>query len=200
MTEKIDYFFGIASPWSYIGLRAFRDLAHERDALVEPHLVPLIEENGGIYLRNRPTARAAYWTLDLKRWARQRGVSLDFTNRTGLSDASPASDFVVAAWIDGGDWLSLALALQQGFWGAALDIGTASVRIALADAAGFDGAHLEARRKDEDILARKAESLAKAKAKGVFGLPSFLHRDQLFWGQDTLPFLERSLSGEVLTD
>lgn len=54
MTQKIDYFFGLGSPWAYLGLDAFTALAKAHGAEIVPHLIPLIEENGGIYSRNRP--------------------------------------------------------------------------------------------------------------------------------------------------
>lgn len=57
MTQKIEYFFGLGSPWAYIGLDSFVALAKAKGAQIEPHVIGLIEENGGIYSRNRPPAR-----------------------------------------------------------------------------------------------------------------------------------------------
>lgn len=198
MTQKIDYFFGLGSPWAYIGFEAFVALAKAHDAVIEPHVVPLIEENGGIYSRNRPAPRRAYWLTDLKRWAALRGVTLEFAGREKLSDPTPAADLVVAAWLQGQDWVPLALALHRAFWGRAEDIGKPEVRKAIADAAGFDGGALEAFVGSEAVAARHRESLETARAAGVFGLPSYLHEGELFWGQDSLPFLERQLKGEKL--
>ncbi|HEY0274845.1 MAG TPA: DsbA family protein [Paenirhodobacter sp.] len=200
MTLKIDYFFGIGSPWAYVGVDAFADLAARYDAQVTPFVIPLIPENGGIYSRDRPAARRAYWTTDLKRWAHLRGVPLNFNGRDKLSDASPAGDLIVAAWLDGQDWLTLARALHQAFWGRAEDIGQPAVRQAIADAAGFDGAALERLAGSDAVAARRAESLKVAVEAGVFGLPTYRVGDALFWGQDSLPFLERHLKGETLVD
>jgi len=33
---------------------------------------------------------------------------------------------------------------------------------------------------------------------GVFGFPTFRYDGELYWGQDSLPFLERHLNGEKL--
>ena len=199
MTEQIDYFFGLGSPWAYIGLDSFAALARAQGATVEPHVIPLIEENGGIYSRNRPGPRRAYWLLDLKRWAKLRGVRLEFTGREALSDPTPAGDLIVAAWLRGEDWLALARALHAAFWGRAEDIGKPEIRRAIADTAGFDGAALEAFAATDAVAKRRAESLALAQQAGVFGLPTWRHKGELFWGQDSLPFLERQLKGEALT-
>ncbi|MFT4149415.1 MAG: DsbA family protein, partial [Paracoccaceae bacterium] len=159
MTQKIDYFFGLGSPWAYIGLEPFVALAAAQGAQIVPHVIPLIEENGGIYSRNRPPARRAYWFTDLKRWAARRGVTLEFAGREGLSDITPAGDLVVAAWLRGDDWLALARAFHQAFWGRAEDIGAPDVRARITAAAGLDSAALEAFAKGPQVAARKAESL-----------------------------------------
>jgi carboxymethylenebutenolidase len=33
----------------------------------------------------------------------------------------------------------------------------------------------------------------EAVGRGVFGAPSYVYRDEIFWGQDRLDFLERAL-------
>ena len=49
---------------------------------------------------------------DLKRWARVRGKELRLEHRPDLSDPTPASLFVIAAYLDGQDWIGVARALQ----------------------------------------------------------------------------------------
>ncbi|MBO9653489.1 DsbA family protein [Agrobacterium sp. SOY23] len=198
MTKTIDYFFSIGSPWAFIGLEPFAALAKEQGATIHPHVIPLIEENGGIYSRNRPEARRAYWIRDLKRWAELRGKVLNFDNRAALSDPSPAGLMVAAAIEAGQDWLKLALALQEAFWVRGEDIGNADVRRAIATAAGFDAAALDERGQSDAVAARQKASFEAARTAGVFGVPTYRYQNELYWGQDSLPFLERHLSGEKL--
>jgi 2-hydroxychromene-2-carboxylate isomerase len=198
MTKTIDYFFSLGSPWAFIGLEPFAVLANKYGATIRPHVVPVIEENGGIYSRDRPEARRAYWTKDLKRWAALRGKVLNFDNRAALSDPAPAGLMVIAANNAGEDWLKLTRALQEAFWGRGEDIGKAEIRRAIADAAGFDGAALDERGQSDTVQAIRKASYETAKAAGIFGPPSYLYEDELYWGQDSLPFLERHLNGEKL--
>ncbi|KQS88246.1 MULTISPECIES: 2-hydroxychromene-2-carboxylate isomerase [unclassified Rhizobium] len=198
MTKTIDYFFGIGSPWAFIGFAPFKALASEYGATIRPYVIPLIEDNGAVYSRNRPEARRAYWTKDLKRWAALRGKVLNFENRAALSDPTPAGHLVIAAIESGADWLTLTAALQEAFWSRGEDIGKAEVRQAIANAAGLDGAKLDALAQSDAVQAVWKSNVETAKAAGVFGLPTFRFDGELYWGQDSLPFLERHLKGEKL--
>jgi DSBA-like thioredoxin domain len=41
----------------------------------------------------------------------------------------------------------------------------------------------------EDVKARLADNLRSAIDLGVFGVPTFIMNEQLFWGEDTLPMV-----------
>ncbi|NVD42190.1 DsbA family protein [Ensifer sp. HO-A22] len=196
MTKSIDYFFSIGSPWSFIGLEAFATLARRHEAEITPYLTTVIEENGGILSRNKPEARRAYGTRDLKRWSRARGKDLLIDGRPQLADPTPASRLVIAAYLDGKDWLALTQVLQEAFWVGAEDIGQPDVREAVAIRAGFDGGALRARENDEDVAGKWASDRDQAVRSGVFGFPTFGYDGEIYWGQDSLPFLEQHLKGE----
>lgn len=196
MTRTVEYFFSVGSPWSYIGFDAFLDLARKHEVEIKPYLTTVVEENGGIFSRNRPEARRLYWTRDLQRWARLRGKALWLNDRPKLADPSPASLSIIALHLDGGDWIGLTRLLQEAFWVRGEDIGLAEVRKAIADAGGFDGAGLLSRERTEDVRAKWALDRAHAVVSGVFGFPTYGYDGEIYWGQDNLPFLERHLSGE----
>ncbi len=196
MTRIVDYFFSIGSPWSYIGFDSFVALAAKGGIEIKPYLTTVVEENGGIFSRNRPEIRRSYWMRDLKRWSRLRGKDLILENRPELSDPAPASLIVIAAYLDGRDWIGLTRALQHAFWSELKDIGQPHVRSAVASAAGFDGAALLRRQADDDVRRKWMADRQHAVESGVFGFPTFLYDGEIYWGQDNLPFLERHFLGD----
>lgn len=196
MSKTIEYFFSINSPWSFIGLDAFTALADREGAEIKPFLTTVVEENGGIFSRNRPEPRRAYWLRDLERWSGIRGKTLRIRDRPAQSDPVPAAMMVIAALLDGQPWLPLTAAIQSAFWEHGEDIGDPNVRRAIADRAGFDGAKLLLREADADVKDKWAADRAHAREFGVFGFPTYRFDGELYWGQDSLPLLERHLKGD----
>ena len=90
------------------------------------------------------------------------------------------------------------LALQEAFWVRREDIGKADIRQAIATAAGFDAVALDEHGKSDAVAVLQKASFEAATAAGVFGVPTHRYQDELYWGQDSLPFLERHLRGEKL--
>lgn len=151
MVKVVEYFFSIGSPWSFLGFDTFLDMARRYEFEIGPRLTTVIEENGGIFSRSRPETRRAYGVRDLKRWSKVRGKELLLDNRPALSDPTPASFSVVAAFIDGHDLIALTRSLQGAFWTRGEDIRHPDVRCMLADSIGLDGAQLLRREQDEDV-------------------------------------------------
>lgn len=197
MSKTVDYYFSIASPWAYLGLARLRALAAEHDLVIEGFPITIIEANGAIASKNRPGPRRGYWQKDLLRWARHLGKTVILDGRP-TTDWTPASFMIIAAQLDGLDWIDLVAKMQERWWGHVDDIGLPEVRKRIADDAGFDGAALLAREPDDDVQARWQGNLARAQADGIFGSPTYVFEGEPYWGQDSLPFLKMHLTGEMV--
>ena len=60
--------------------------------------------------------------------------------------------------------------------------------------AGMDGGALLTLAKAPEIAARYEAFTDEAIARQVFGAPTYVYKDELFWGQDRLDFLDRALA------
>ena len=85
--------------------------------------------------------------------------------------------------------LNFAGSCLTAVWADELDISDLSTLLDLANKHGFDGETLLTK-KESMLSVRKSES-EQAISKGIYGVPSYVVGQEVFWGQDRLDFLER---------
>ena len=110
------------------------------------------------------------------------------------SDSTLPARMVVAADRAGLDALALSHALLHALWSEEKDVRDPAVRAAVADSLGMDGARLLALQETAEVWAAWEASHEEAIEHGVFGTPTWVYRDVLYWGQDRLVFLDEALS------
>ena len=91
------------------------------------------------------------------------------------------------------DIAPLASAILRALWAEDLNITDEKTLIKIAEDNGFDGANLIQKSRNKELDLQWIANANDALDSGVFGAPSYVLGDQLFWGQDRLQFLERAL-------
>ena len=80
MTEAevtLSAFYGISSPWAYLGAERMVAIAKQRGAKLIHRPIRVIQANGGIPLRTRPDSRQQYHEIELDRWRKHLGIPLN---------------------------------------------------------------------------------------------------------------------------
>jgi 2-hydroxychromene-2-carboxylate isomerase len=72
--------------------------------------------------------------------------------------------------------------------------------VRLADECGLDGTQLADAAQQPAVKQRLAADTDEAIAAGVFGVPTFRHGDELFWGADRLDALLWRLQGNAIDE
>ena len=80
-------------------------------------------------------------------------------------------------------------------WCRSLHVSEPEVAQRVADEIGLPGADLVAQASQPQIKSRLREETDDAIARGVFGVPTMIVGDELFWGYDDFPYLEMYLAG-----
>jgi len=112
----------------------------------------------------------------------------------------PASDHlagrvvVAATRTEGGDPGRLTDAMLAAVWAEDRNIADAGTLTAIADENEMDGKALLAAAETGAVKAAYDANTAEAIERGVFGAPSYIYNDELFWGQDRLEFLDQALA------
>lgn len=195
--NTIDYYFSVISPWTYMGDARLRALADKHGFRIvhHPMLSPkLFPATGGLALKDRHPTRQAYRMQELKRWTKHLGFSLNLQPKFFPAPEAAASQMIWAAReTDPGKVGELANALMRAVWEEDRDIADDATLAAIADACGYDGDAVLTASKDDRYAQAVETDVAQAITRGVFGYPTYVLGEELFWGQDRLDLLERAL-------
>jgi 2-hydroxychromene-2-carboxylate isomerase len=198
MGKVVDYYFTPVSPWTYLGHARFIDIAHRHGAAIAVKPVDLgkvFSVSGGLPLKQRSAQRQAYRLMELERWRHHLGVPLNVQPRHFPVSGDLASKWILAAGDAVPDrTLALTGAVMRAVWAEERDVSDAGTLAALAAAQGIDAVALATRAGSDDLKARYEALKKEAIDRQVFGAPTYIYRDEAFWGQDRLDFLDRALA------
>jgi len=198
MSDVIDYYVSPGSPYVYLGHEAFCALARERrvPVAVKPiDLTRVFPVSGGVPLKQRAAQRQAYRLIELRRWSAHRHVPLNVHPKHFPVATDLASCWVLAAEEAGtDDALRLLGGIGRALWSQERDVSDAATLRAIARDLGLDADRLAERAAAADTRVHYDTLTQEAIDRGVFGVPTYVVRGEMFWGQDRLDFLARALA------
>jgi 2-hydroxychromene-2-carboxylate isomerase len=197
VTAPVDFFYGLGSRYSYLASTQIARLETDTGCRVRwrpLYSADLFAARGADPFRGEPVSGQYDWTyrrFDAACWADYYGVPFREPSDVEadwrlLALAATAADRMGAA-----EAFSRKL-LDAVFVHGSSPLDSRACR-RLAGEAGLDetafGAALEA----PETATALAATLAEAQALGVFGVPSFVARGQVYWGNDRLPIVRHML-------
>ena len=196
MKNVIIYYFSLNSPWSYLGDGNLNKIAsrHQAKLVHKPTDFALVfPSTGGLPLPQRPPARKAYRLQELSRWRTYLDIPLIIEPTHWPANERPGVGMILAGINNKLDIAPLASAILRALWAEDSNISEEKTLIKIAEDADFDGESLLQESRDTGLDAQWKKNAEDALEYGVFGAPSYVLGNQLFWGQDRLQFLERAL-------
>jgi 2-hydroxychromene-2-carboxylate isomerase len=195
MPGKIDFYFDFWSPYSYLAYQELPKLAARRGYEVVYHPVELNElklrnNNTGPSSREQPL-KSRYNRQEFARWRKRYGVPFeraaapDPQSRLNKGaflalDRGRIHDYIVSAW--------------RRTWGAGGSLADEGLMREVARDMGWDAEEYLAFVVSHAARERYRASTDAAHERGVFGVPSMIVGDEMFWGNDHLVFLEEHLA------
>jgi 2-hydroxychromene-2-carboxylate isomerase len=181
----IDYYMTPGSPWTYLGHARLAEMAKRHGAKVNVKPVDfgvIFPQSGGLPLPKRAPQRQAYRLMELKRWREHLGVPIVIQPKFFPVDGAPAAALIAAAPEEkrmamAGDFLS-------ALWKDDRNIADPAVLEEIGKRHGVT----------QGAKATSEAFTQEALRRNVFGAPSYVYRDEIFWGQDRLDFLDRALA------
>ena len=189
MSQPIDvtFFFNFRSPYCYLASAAVWDIFDAADTNMVWR--PL----GGWAGRSDPERAKIKIPLirqDVKRWTQKLGIPM--TPPPITTDPTHAGAASLLAEREG-KLKGFIIEVMRAEWAEGRDIGDLDVLRDVAGRIGLDGDAVVVAAEDADNLATLERNGEDAQQRGVFGVPSFIIGEEMFWGNDRLDFVRDHL-------
>jgi 2-hydroxychromene-2-carboxylate isomerase len=189
MSESVDvtFYYNFRSPYCYLVSKTVWDIFDDFNT----NLVwrPL----GGWSGRSDPERAKIKIPLvrqDMKRWTRKLGIPMNPPPITTDPTAAGAASLLAEKE---GQLRPYIVEVMRAEWAEGQDIGDLEVLKSVARRIGMDPDAVVAAAQDATNLAQLEHNAEEAQHKGVFGVPSFIIGEDIFWGNDRLDFVRDHL-------
>ena len=185
------------SPWTFLGHKKVNEISQKNNC--ELDIMPvnygeIFPVSGGLPVHKRPLQRQKYRLQELKRWSEFLKIKLNpepkhFPSRSLL----PSKVIISVKILNFENVNDIAYAIMEGLWIKEMNIDDPKnlkkilTRFIKTADEVIDFSESKQVEKEMNEYTKEAIDLA------VFGAPTYIINDQIYWGQDRLDFLERYL-------
>jgi 2-hydroxychromene-2-carboxylate isomerase len=188
MSARVDFFFSFRSPYSYLaGPRAFA-LRDKFDIELEYRgVIPMAMRGQSV-----PRAKQLHTLRDVAREAKRLGMPFGRVHDP-LGRGAIRCLVVAEHARDEGREREFVLEASRGIWGEAMDVSRDGPLREICERAGLGWSGCSAALDDPEARARVDASTAALDELGHWGVPVFAFEGELYWGQDRIEDVERTL-------
>ncbi len=202
MAMHIDYYASLNSPWTHLGAARIEALAAKHGASLRIYPVDfgaIFPASGGLPLPRRAPQRQAYRLMELRRWRDFLGIPINIEPKYFPASEALSVPCIIALRETRGDEPAIRLAhrVLRAVWQDELNPGDPATLAALIKEIGLDPDAVMKLGAEPRWTERRNADTQAALDRGVFGAPSYVIGDEIFWGQDRLDFVDRRLARGV---
>jgi carboxymethylenebutenolidase len=199
VAQHIDYYASLNSPWTHLGAARIEALAAKYHATLRIYPVDfgtVFASSGGLPLPKRAPQRQAYRLMELRRWREVLGIPINIEPKHFPSSEALTASCVIAVRETQGDAPAIKLAhrVLKAVWQDELSPADPATLAKLITEIGLDADAVMKLGAEPRWTERRTADTQAAMARGVFGAPSYVISDEIFWGQDRLEFVDRKLA------
>ena len=197
---RIEFFYDLTSPWTYLAYTGIQPIAESHGAEIEwrPILVGGVFNavNQEVYSRREAAfenkRQLGYMMKDLGDWARLRGIEINWPKFHPANAVKCMRGCFIAQ--EQGVLLPYTKAVFEAYWGRCEDVSDDSVMAAIAEGVGLDAASFLEAIQQQEIKDRLRSNTDELIERGGFGSPSiFIDGEDMYFGNDRLPLVEAAL-------
>jgi len=187
MTRSIDYYFDIISPYSYIAHKKIEKVKREKNIVFNYKPILL----GGLHkLANiTPPAFNEFKMKNMKNdceiVSSKNHIPFRWNEKFPINSISIMRGYL---FIDEENKEQYIDAFFEAYWKYNQDLSLQSNFNKIIEKLNIDPLIIQKGIKDENIKEKLKQLTNKAFSKKVFGAPTFMYNEKIFWGQDRLEY------------
>ncbi|MBM3647969.1 MAG: 2-hydroxychromene-2-carboxylate isomerase [Alphaproteobacteria bacterium] len=194
MGRTIDFYWDLGSTNSYFALHLIKPIAARHGATVAPHPFNLghVFRKHNYVLMEEPAAKISNRITDLYRWARRHDLAFRMPTKFPIK-TSTALRGALAMRRFGKEWPFMEHIFARYWERDDASVAETSGLPTVASALGVDPDQFMTLALSEEIGRELAAETDGGLARGVFGAPTFVIGQEIYWGKDRMDFIEDDL-------
>lgn len=197
LNMKIDYYYSVMSPFTYLGSERFISLVEKYNIEVEEKPFDIIGEifanTGGIPVPKRHPSRQKYRLVEIERVGKKLNIPVNPKPKFfPLSDPHLPAKFILAS-NKLGNKLHFSNTCLKYLWSQEKDISDMKILEEICMSLNLNFEEMQDIASSPEIQNQYETNSQQAISSDVFGAPSYVYNSEVFWGQDRLDYLEDAL-------
>lgn len=193
--QKVEFYFDLGSPFSYLAFYKLQEITQKYNAEIEytPILLGGIFKSTGNKSPIEVPAKGIYSMQDLSRWSDYYQIPMQMNPYFPMNTLT-LMRILTGVKIYHDEYFEVILTkLFDAMFRKPLNLADPEVLINLFQGDAIDGQQLLDLSQDQVVKQKLIDETNNAVQRGVFGAPTFFVRENMYWGQDRLHFVEREL-------
>ena len=199
MKKFIDFYMVVISPWCYLGLNRLISISKTYD--IEINIKPIdifsiFKEYGTKGVKDRPLPVQKNRINEIKRWGNYLDIKINEKPKFHPVNPNISSQVIIASLLFDNDLektFTLTKNLCEAVWVQDLDVSDENVINKICEQLDLKESTKNLYNKDEKVIEVLKNNTSDAKKNNVFGVPTFLYKNELFFGQDRIFMLEQTI-------
>ncbi|HDZ56825.1 MAG TPA: 2-hydroxychromene-2-carboxylate isomerase [Pseudomonas xinjiangensis] len=194
MSKKIEFFFDVGSPATYLAWTQLPAIAerHHAELVWKPMLLGGVFQATGNSSPATIEAKGRYTRVDFQRYANRYGVPLNHNPHFPINTLQLMRG--ATAFHGTEKFQPYLTAIFKAIWQDERDMNQPEVVGEVLANAGFDPTEVMALISNPAVKEQLKAVTEEAVERGVFGAPTIFVEGEMFFGQDRLEFVEQALA------
>ena len=193
--KTVEFYFDLGSPYSYLAYYRLRQMAEQQSfqIIYKPILLGGVFKETGNRSPIEIPSKGIYSMLDMQRWADYYGIPMQMNPHFPMNTLTLMRILTGVQLFHLEKFEQVLKLLFDAMFGTPKNLNEPAVLAEVLKPSGFSVDDVMSMVQSDVVKQKLITETELAIQRGIFGAPTFFVRDEMYWGQDRLHFVEQAL-------